>query len=92
MNSDVTPIATGTVAIHIAASKKWGKGVNSPVLVEPVAKLFPVSGFRLHSVWTEVRCVGQLMSNRGALLCEHIFLLVLTFQMFKTMLQQCADD
>lgn len=47
MNSDVTPIATWMMAIHMAASKKWEKGVNSIVLVEPVAKVVPVSGFRL---------------------------------------------
>lgn len=41
------PSATLTTAIHIAVSKKWKKGVNTIVLVEPVAKLFPVSGFRL---------------------------------------------
>ena len=63
---------------------KRQKKENTIVLVEPVAKLFPVSGFRLDSVWTEARCVGQLMSNKGTFHCEHIFLLVLTFQMFKT--------
>lgn len=46
------------------SKQNWEKGVNSIVLVEPVAKLFPVSGFRLHSVWTEARCAGQLMSER----------------------------
>lgn len=65
------------------------KGVNTIVLVDPVATLFPLSGFRVDSVWTEARCVGQLMSSKGTFHCEHIFLLVLTFQMFKAMLQLC---
>lgn len=77
------------MVIHIAASKEWKKGVNTIVLVEPVAKLFPVSVFWLDSVWTEARCVGQLTSNKKTFHCEHIFLLVLVFQMFKTVLQQC---
>jgi len=78
------------MAIHIAAGKKWKKGVSTIVSVELVAKLFPVSGFRLGSVWTEASCAGQLMPNKGTFHCEHLFLLVLTFQLFKAMLQQCS--
>lgn len=54
------------MAIHIAVSKKWIKLVNTIGLVEPAAKLFPVSQYcRLDSVWAEARYVGQLKSNKG---------------------------
>lgn len=88
-NSDLTPREHDQVLFTLQRTKSGKKGVSIIVLVEPVTELVPVSGFRLDSVWTESICVGELISNKGTFHCEHKFLLVLTFQMFKTMLQQC---
>lgn len=93
VNSDLTPREHGPVLLslwlvtleQVKSEKK--KKVNRIVFVESVANLFPVSDFRLDSVWTEAKCVGQVMSHRGTLHYEHVFLV--TFQIFKIMLQEC---